>query len=58
MGLVFVALSRSGLLDETLDRAWLAGVVIAGTLVWVVSQIALTMRTRIAIYDLPEGSES
>jgi hypothetical protein len=58
MGLVFVALSGSGLLGDTLDREWLAGTVIAGTLVWVVCQIVLTMRARIAIYDLPEGSKS
>ena len=58
MGLVFVALSRSGLLDAALDREWLAGTVIAGTLVWVVSQIVVTMRARIPIYDLPEGGES
>jgi ATP synthase protein I len=58
MGLVFVALSRSGLLADELDREWLAGTVIAGTLVWVVSQIVVTMRVRIPIYDLPEGGES
>jgi ATP synthase protein I len=58
MGLVFVALSGSGLLGDTLDREWLAGTVIAGTLVWVVCQIVLTMRARIAMYDLPEGSKS
>jgi ATP synthase protein I len=58
LGVVFVALSRSGLLGETLDREWLAGTVIAGTLVWVVGQIVATMRVRIAIYDLPEGGES
>ena len=58
MGLVFVALSGSGLLGDTLDREWLAGTVIAGTLVWVMCQIVLTMRARIAIYDLPEGSKS
>lgn len=58
MGLLFAALSRSGLLGETLDREWLAGAVIAGTLVWIGSQIVLTMRTRIAIYDLPEAGES
>ena len=58
MGLVFVALSGSGLLGDTLDREWLAGTVIAGTLVWVVCQIVATMRVRIAIYDLPEGGKS
>jgi hypothetical protein len=58
MGLVFVALSRSGLLADELDRRWLAGTVIAGTLVWVVSQIVGTMRVRIPTYDLPEAGES
>jgi hypothetical protein len=58
MGLVFVALSRSGLLADELDRKWLAGTVIAGTLVWVVSQIVVTMRVRIPMYDLPEAGES
>jgi ATP synthase protein I len=58
MGLVFVALSRSGLLAGELNRGWLAGTVIAGTLVWVVSQIVVSMRVRIPIYDLPEAGES
>jgi ATP synthase protein I len=58
MGLVFVALSGSGLLGDELDREWLAGTVIAGTAVWVVCQIVLTMRVRIPIYDLPEAGES
>jgi hypothetical protein len=58
MGLVFVALSGSGLLGDELDREWLAGTVIAGTAAWVVCQIALTMRARIPIYDLPEAGKS
>jgi ATP synthase protein I len=53
MGLVFVALSGSGLLGDEL-----AGTVIAGTAAWVVCQIVLTMRARIPIYDLPEAGES
>ena len=58
MGLVFVALSGSGLLGDELDREWLAGTVIAGTAVWVLCQIVLTMRARIPIYDLPEAGKS
>lgn len=58
MGLVFVALSGSGLLGDELDREWLAGTVIAGTAAWVLCQIVLTMRARIPIYDLPEAGKS
>ncbi|WP_244929351.1 hypothetical protein [Nocardioides sp. W7] len=53
MALVFAALSRSGLLDDTLDREWLAGVVIGGTFVWLTAQVVLTTRVRIPVYDLP-----
>ena len=31
---LFLGLSDSGLLDESLDRRWLAGTIIAGTFVW------------------------
>lgn len=55
MGLVFVALSGSGLLDGTLDRGWVGGTVIGGTVVWLVSQVVLTSRLRIPAYDLPEA---
>ncbi|WP_309649524.1 hypothetical protein [Nocardioides sp.] len=53
MGMVFAALSGSGLLDTTLDRDWLAGAVIGGTAIWLVSQVLLTTRRRIPVYDLP-----
>lgn len=53
MALVFVALSGSGLLDETLARGWLSGAVIAGTAGWLVLQVALATRQRIPLYDLP-----
>ena len=55
MGLVFVALKGSGLLESTLDRRWLAGAVIAGTFGWIAAQIVLSMRARIPAYDLPEA---
>ena len=56
MGLAFVAISRSGILDQTADRGWLAGAEIAGTAGWVVLQVALATRQRIPAYDLrPTG---
>lgn len=51
MGLAFVALSRSGLLDDTLDRQWLGGAVIAGTVLWLVAQLVLTTRLRIPAFE-------
>ena len=57
MALAFVALTGSGLLDDSLDRAWLAGAVIACTGVWLVTQVLLSTRRRIPVYDLaPEGA--
>lgn len=53
MALVFVGLSRSGVLDDTLDRGWLAAGVIAVTVVWLLAQVRLTVRARIPAYDLP-----
>lgn len=53
MGLVFAILSESGLLDSDVDRGWLAGAVIGGTAIWLVSQVVLMTRRRIPVYDLP-----
>lgn len=53
MGLVFAVLSGSDLLDTTLDRGWLAGAVIGGTAIWLVSQVLLATRRRIPVYELP-----
>jgi ATP synthase protein I len=58
MGVVFAGLSRSGLLDDTLDRSWLAGVVIGGTFGWLTTQVVLTSRLRIPAYDLPKAAPS
>lgn len=55
LGLAFVALSGSGLLEERLDRAWLGGAVAVTTLVWVLAQVVLATRARIPAYDLPEA---
>lgn len=52
MGLVFWALSASGALGTTLDERWLAGTVVAGTVVWLAVQILATSRARIPVYEL------
>lgn len=57
MGLVFLALSRSGALDGTVDAQWLGGVVIACTLVWLAGQILFSMRAREPLYELPSPAE-
>lgn len=58
MGLVFAVLSSTDLLDTTLDRTWLAGAVIGGTAIWLVSQVLLVTRRRIPVYDLPDPTTS
>ncbi|MET1060421.1 MAG: hypothetical protein ABWX84_12535 [Nocardioides sp.] len=58
LALAFAALSRSGLLDDALDRRWLAGAVIAGTVAWMVAQIVLTARLRLPVYDLPDATDA
>lgn len=57
MAAVFVALSRSGLLEDSLDRQWLGGAIIAGTLAWTFVQVWVTSRLRIPAYDLPAGGD-
>ena len=58
LALVFAGLTRSGLLDDALDRRWLAAAVIAGTVAWMVAQIGLTARLRLPVYDLPERTDA
>ena len=53
--LAFIGLERSGLLSSALDRAWLGGGVVGGTVLWLATLIRLTFRTRIPTYDLSEG---
>ena len=53
IGLVFVGLNRSGLLEGDIDARWLGGSVIVGTLAWLVMQIRGSMRMRIPAYELP-----
>ena len=51
--LVFVGLERSGLVGSTLAREWVGGAAITATLVWLGTQLLLTVRQRIPAYDLP-----
>jgi ATP synthase protein I len=57
IGLVFVVLSRSGALEETIDGQWLGGVAIVCTLVWLATQIFYSVRARQPVYDLPSRDE-
>lgn len=54
MALVLVALTNSALLGPTLDRTWLGGTVIAGTVVWLGAQLWITTHMRIPVYDLEQ----
>lgn len=58
VGLVFVCLSRSGLLGSQIDADWLGGTVIAATLTWLAVQVLTTLRTRQLVYDLPPSGAS
>lgn len=51
MALAFVVLTESGRLDHDIDRSWLAGAVITGTLVWLVAQVVATTRLRIPAFE-------
>lgn len=50
---VFAALQASPAVGTSIDQGWVAGAVIAETLVWVVAQIVAATRSRLPIYDLP-----
>lgn len=51
MALAFVALNRSGLLDDELDRNWLGGAIILGALVWLTVQVRLATTARIPAFE-------
>ncbi len=57
IGVVFLSLDRSGALAGPVDAQWLAGTVIACTLVWMAAQIVSSMRARQLVYDLPPQTE-
>ena len=53
LGVVFVAIRRSGLVPETLDDRWIGGVVIVGTLVWIGTLLTAAVRERHPVWDVP-----
>jgi hypothetical protein len=50
LGLAFVVLQRSGVLDDAVDREWFGGTVIVGTLVWTTALVVGATRQRIPLY--------
>ncbi len=54
LAVVFLAISRSALVDDQASRTWLGAAVIATTLAWLVAQVVVSTRARIPVYDLPE----
>jgi ATP synthase protein I len=53
MALAFVAVNRSGLLDDELSRNWLGGAIIAGAFVWMAVQVRLSTTARIPAFQSP-----
>lgn len=51
MALVFVSINRAGLLEETLDRGWLGGAIIACAVVWSAVQLRTATTARIPLYE-------
>lgn len=58
MALVFVALNRSGLLEDDLDGRWLGGAIILGAFVWMAVQIRLATTARIPAYETRPSAPS
>jgi hypothetical protein len=55
---IFAGLDDAGMLGTRIDRQWLSGTVIAGTLAWIFVQIVVATRARIPAYDaLPDPYE-
>jgi len=48
---VFAGLDGAGFLDGRIDRQWLSGTVIAGTLMWMFVQILVATRARIPAFE-------
>lgn len=58
IGAFFLVLKRSGALGDTVDGTWLVVGVVVGSLTWSASQIWLSARARIPMYDLPAAGAS
>ncbi len=55
VGLVFVVLGDSGLLDSIWDGTWLGVAVIVATFGWLGGHLWSSMRARVLLYDLPSS---
>lgn len=58
VGVVLLALRRSGALDAAVEPGWVAGGIIAATLVWLTAQTVAATRSRQPLYDLTAGSDA
>ncbi len=47
----FVALTRAGVVGDTLDREWLGASIIVAVLAWTLAQVIAFARSRIPLYD-------
>jgi hypothetical protein len=56
VGVVLLVVKRSGALGTDVHAGWVAGTVIAATLVWLVAQIVAATRSRRPLYDLPTAA--
>jgi len=54
LGVVFLALHRSGALEESVDRQWLGTTVILGTLAWTALLVRSATSQRIPHYHTPD----
>ncbi|WP_232679853.1 hypothetical protein [Nocardioides sp. R-C-SC26] len=58
LGLIFVALDRSGVAEDGDARAALGAPVIAVSLCWTFTHVLMSMKARIPVYDLPSAGVS
>ncbi len=52
MLVIFVALNRADVLDDTLERGWLGGAIIAAVLTWTFTQLFASTKARIPAFDI------
>ena len=58
LGLVFIALNGSGLLDDEIDATWLGAAIIVGAFVWMAAQIRLATTARIPAFETVPSTPS
>jgi len=57
IGLVLLGLRSSGALETAVEPRWVAGAIIAATLVWLAAQTVAATRSRQPVYDLSATSD-